>query len=135
MIRLLTLLGFLLAACAAPLPPSPEPVPAPPAAEVPPEPVPPPAKNPEPARRAVKDYRAAERAEEHAITKPAATPESITAIRLANRLARKAAADLVAQDGRPTAETIDRARRTLDDLIRTLQGPDGEPPSPQGEKP
>ncbi len=114
---------LLLSACAATeLPPPPEPAtvtdwPAAPAA------VPPPTVNHAPAAAAVQDYQKAEKAEAQAVTKPAATADSIGAVREADKLARKAAADLVAQNGQPTAAAIARARRTLDDLIRALEAP------------
>ncbi len=114
---------LLLSACAATeLPPPPEPAtvtdwPAAPAA------VPPPTVNHAPAAAAVKDYRQVEAGEAQAVTKPAATADSIGAVRAADKLARAAAADLVAQNGQPTAAAIARARRTLDDLIRALEAP------------
>jgi hypothetical protein len=122
MIRLAILATvLLLASCAEPEPPpaEPVPVPAPEAAA----PAPAPATNPVPAAKAVREYKRAEAAEAHAVTKPGATADSITAIHRANALARKAVADLVAQDGHPTPAAIARARRTLDDLIRTLEAP------------
>ncbi len=115
-------LVLLLSACAAPEPPPPEPATmvdwpaAPPAA-------PPPTVNHAPAAAAVQGYQKAEKAEAQAVTKPAATADSIGAVREADKLARKAAADLVAQNGQPTAAAIARARRTLDDLIRALEAP------------
>ncbi len=111
---------LLLSACAAPeLPPAIAPEPEAVAA---PEP-PPPAVNHAPAAAAVSGYRRAEKAEAHAVTSPAATAESIAGVHEADKLARAAAADLVAQNGQPTAAAIARARRTLDDLIRALEAP------------
>jgi hypothetical protein len=107
-----------LSACAVPeLPPVviPEPV-----AVVEPE-SPPPAANHAPAAAAVKEYRKAEKAEAQAVTKPTATAASIANIHEANKLARKAADELVKMNGQPTAAGIARARRTLDDLIRALE--------------
>ena len=89
------------------------------------EPVPePPAPNHAPANAAVKGYRKAEKAEAQAVTSPAATAESISRIHEADILARKAAADLVSQNGQPTAVAIARARRTLEELIRALDTPE-----------
>ncbi len=112
---------LLLSACAAPEPPpavapDPEPV-----AET--APAAPTTVNHGPAAAAVSGYRRAEKAEAHAVTSPAATADSIGAVREADKLARAAAADLVAQNGQPTAAAIARARRTLDDLIRALEAP------------
>jgi hypothetical protein len=118
----LALLALLLSACVTPpeVPPT-EPAtvtdwPAEPAST-------PPAVNHGPAATAVSEYRKAEKAEAHALTKPEATAETINAITRADKLARAAAADLVAQNGQPTAAAIARARRTLDDLIRALEAP------------
>ncbi len=115
---------LLLSACAAPElpPPPPEPAIVTDWPDAPPA-VAPSTANHAPAAAAVQDYQKAEKDEARAVTKPAATADSIGAVREADKLARKAAADLVAQNGQPTAAAIARARRTLDDLIRALEAP------------
>ncbi len=114
---------LLLSACAAP-----EVVPAPEAATVTdwpaePAPAPQPAENHAPAVAATKGYRQAERGEAQAVTGPAATAESISAVHYADRAARRALRLLIAQDGRPTAAAIALARQTLEELIRALEAP------------
>jgi hypothetical protein len=91
------------------------------ATEATPMPPVPPAANPAAAADAARAYHKAESGEGRAVTKPGATADSITTIHQANALARKAVADLVAQDGHPTPDRIAAAKRTLDDLIRALE--------------
>jgi hypothetical protein len=116
------LAAAMLAGCTA------KPLPTPVAAEPPetaeavlPVPAAPPAANPAPAANAARAYHKVEGGEGRAVTKPGATADSITTIHQANALARKAVADLVAQDGHPTPDRIAAAKRTLDDLIRALE--------------
>ncbi|HXA21257.1 MAG TPA: hypothetical protein VNW90_03080 [Acetobacteraceae bacterium] len=116
------LVAVVLAGCATKPPPTTPIVAEPPetAAAVP-TPADPPTANPAPAADAARAYHRAESGEGRAVTKLGATADSITTIHRANALARKAVADLVAQDGHPTKAAIADAKRTLEDLIHALQ--------------
>ena len=76
-----------------------------------------------PATTATRAYRQTEKTIAPAVTAPDASADYIGAVDRADRLARDALRLLVTQDGHPTAEAITDARRTLDDLIRTLDAP------------
>jgi len=116
------LLPAMLLACTAPEPP---PAPEPAAVvdfPIAPEPMPA-AVNHAPAATAAENYRAVERAEARAVTKPSATADSIGGVHRADREARRALAALVRQNGKPTPAAIARARQTLEALIHALEAP------------
>ena len=116
-----TLLAVLLSGCAPPAVKASAPPPPVIAPETQAEAPPPSASLTTPAAVATRAYRKAEATEGHAISKPNATAASVSRIRIANELQRKALRALVAQDGHPTKAAIDEAKRTLDDLVRALE--------------
>jgi pyruvate/2-oxoglutarate dehydrogenase complex dihydrolipoamide acyltransferase (E2) component len=116
----------VLVGCA---PPAPDPVaaappPAPPCTCPPVAPAAPAAPvAPSPAVRASRAYHDVEKSIAPAVTSPVASAGYIRAVEKADRLAREAQRLLVAQDGHPTTAAIEDARRTVEDLIRTLDTP------------
>jgi hypothetical protein len=78
---------------------------------------------PSPATRALTDYRETEKTIAPAVTSGTATASYIRDVDRADKLARSALRGLVAQDGHPTPDAIAGARRSLDDLIHTLETP------------
>jgi hypothetical protein len=81
------------------------------------------APGPTAATTATKNYHAAERNIAPAVTAGTATAAYIKAVDKADRLAREALRQLVAQDGHPTPDAVAGARRSLDDLVHTLETP------------
>jgi hypothetical protein len=82
-----------------------------------------PAATPSAATAAARAYHATEKSIAPAVTSPAASAAYIRAVDQADKLAREAVRLLVSQDGHPTPDAIAGARRTMDDLIRTLDTP------------